>query len=321
MAGLVTVFGGSGFVGTQVVRALARRGWRVRVACRRPQRAYDLIPFGDVGQIQLKRADVTNRDSVAAAVEGADAVINLVGILYASPGRGFTAVHCEGARNVAEAAEAAGVKRLVQMSALGADPDGPSRYARTKAEGEQAAREAFPGATIVRPSIVFGPEDSFFNRFARMAAFSPALPLFGGGAQKYQPVYVGDVAKAFARILDDPATAGHVYELGGPRTYSFKELMQIVCRETHRPRVLLPLPNLAADIIGMAGNVQSLVMPPILTSDQALLLRRDNVVSEGSSGLAALGIEPTSVEAIAPTYLWRYRRGGQFAELADAKTN
>lgn len=318
MAGLVTVFGGSGFVGTQVVRALARRGWRVRVASRRPQRAYDLIPFGDVGQIQLKRADVTDRDAVEAAVKGADAVINLVGILYARPGRGFQEAHVDGARVVAEAARAAGAKRLVQMSAIGADPAGPSKYARTKAEGEQAAREAFPGATVVRPSIVFGPGDGFFNRFAQMAAFTPVLPLFGGGEQKYQPVYVGDVAQAFARIVEDPATAGHVYELGGPTTYSFKQLMQIVCRETHRPRLLLPLPHLAASAIGMAGDVQSLVMAPVLTSDQALLLRRDNVVADGASGLGALGIEPTSVEAIAPTYLWRYRRGGQFAELADA---
>ena len=318
MQGLVTVFGGSGFVGTQVVRALAKKGWRVRVACRRPQRAYDLVPFGDVGQIQLKRADVTDRASVERAVEGASAVINLVGILYATPGRGFQAVHVDGARNVAEAAAAAGAKRLVQMSAIGADPDGPSKYARTKAEGEAAAREAFPGVTIIRPSIVFGPEDGFFNRFAQMAGLTPVLPLFGGGVQKYQPVYVGDVAQAYARVLSDPAAAGQTFERGGPRVYSFKELMEIVTREIHRPRVLLPLPHLAATALGMAGNVQSLLMPPVLTTDQALLLQRDNVPAEGSAGLEALGIEATSVEAIVPTYLWRYRRGGQFAELADA---
>lgn len=318
MAGLVTVFGGTGFIGTQVVRALARRGWRVRVACRRPQRGYDLQPFGDVGQIQLKRADVTNREQVEAAVAGADAVINLVGILYATPGRGFEAVHVEGPRHVAEAASAAGARRLAQMSAIGADPDGPSKYARTKAEGELAARAAFPGATIVRPSIVFGPEDSFFNRFAQLSAMTPALPLFGGGEQKYQPVYVGDLAQAFARLLDDAGTAGHIYELGGPQAYSFRALMEIVCRETHRPRVLLPLPFLAADVLGMAGNLQSLLMAPILTSDQALLLRGDNVCSGDYPGLEALGIAPTAVEAIVPTYLWRYRRGGQFAELADA---
>lgn len=318
MQGLVTVFGGSGFVGAQVVRALAKKGWRVRVACRRPQRGYDLTPFGDVGQIQLKRADVTDRASVERAVEGASAVINLVGILYPTPGRGFQAVHVDGARHVAEASAAAGVKRLVQMSALGADPEGPSKYAKSKAEGQSAAREAFPGVTILRPSIVFGPEDSFFNRFAQLAGITPVLPLFGGGEQKYQPVYVGDVAQAFARVLADPATAGQTFELGGPTVYSFKALMEIVTRETHRPRILLPLPHLAATVLGMAGDVQSLLMPPILTSDQALLLLKDNVPAEGSAGLEALGITPTSVESIVPTYLWRYRRGGQFAELADA---
>lgn len=318
MAGLVTVFGGSGFVGSQVVRALLKQGWRVRVACRRPQRAYDLQPLGGVGQIQLKRADVTNRAQVEAAVAGADAVINLVGILYATPGRGFDAVHVDGARNVAEAAKAAGARRLIHMSAIGADPEAPSKYARTKGEGEAAVREAFKGATIVRPSIVFGPEDGFFNRFAQLAGLTPALPLFGGGEQKFQPVYVGDLAQAFARLLADPATAGHIYELGGPSTYSFKALMEIIGRETHRSRLLLPLPFLAADILGMAGNVQSLLMPPILTTDQALLLRRDNLASGDLPGLEALGVEATSVEAIVPTYLWRYRRGGQFAELADA---
>lgn len=318
MQGLVTVFGGSGFVGEQVVRALAKKGWRVRVACRRPQRAYDVVPFGDVGQIQLMRADVTDKAGVERAVAGASAVINLVGILYATPGRGFEAVHVDGARNVAEAAAAAGVKRLVQMSAIGADLDGPSVYARTKAEGEAAAREAFLGATVIRPSIVFGPEDSFFNRFAQLAGITPVLPLFGGGEQKFQPVYVGDLAQAFARVLADGSAAGKTFELGGPSVYSFKELMEIVTRETHRSRILLPLPHLAATVLGMAGNLQALLMAPILTSDQALLLLKDNVSAEGSSGLEALGIEPTSVEAIVPTYLWRYRRGGQFAELADA---
>lgn len=318
MAGLVTVFGGSGFVGTQVVRALAKRGWRVRVACRKPQRAYDVLPFGDVGQIQLKRCDITNPAHVAAAVEGASAVINLVGILYQAPGRSFEAVHVEGPRAIAEAAAAAGVTQLVQMSAIGADLDGPSAYARSKAQGEVAVREAFPAATIIRPSIIFGPGDGFFNRFAQMAGISPVLPLFGGGEGLFQPVYVGDVAQAIARALEDPAARGQTYELGGPRTYSFKQLMQIVCRETHRSRILLPLPHIAASAIGLAGDLQSILMEPILTSDQALLLKRDNVVGEGAAGLEALGIEPTSVESIVPTYLWRYRRGGQFAELADA---
>lgn len=318
MAGLVTVFGGSGFVGTQVVRALAKHGWRVRVACRRPQRAYDVLPFGDVGQIQLKRCDINNPAHVAAAVEGASAVVNLVGILYQAPGRSFQAAHVEGPRAIAEAAAAAGVKQLVQMSAIGADLDGPSAYAKSKAEGELAVREAFPGATVIRPSIIFGPGDGFFNRFAQMAGISPVLPLFGGGEGLFQPVYVGDVAQAIARALETPAAQGQTYELGGPRTYSFRGLMEIVCRETRRPRALLPLPHIAASAIGLAGDLQSILMEPVLTSDQALLLKRDNVVGEGAAGLDALGIEPTSVESIVPTYLWRYRRGGQFAELADA---
>ena len=318
MAGLVTVFGGSGFVGTQVVRALAKRGWRVRVAARRPQRAYDVLPFGDVGQIQLKRCDINNPAHVAAAVEGASAVVNLVGILYQAPGRSFEAVHVDGPRAIAEASAAAGVNQLVQMSAIGADPDGPSSYARSKARGEVAVREAFPDATVIRPSIIFGPGDGFFNRFAQMAGISPVLPLFGGGDGLFQPVYVGDVAQAIARSLEDVSAPGQTYELGGPRTYSFKDLMQIVCRETRRQRILLPLPHIAASAIGLAGDMQSILMEPILTSDQALLLKQDNVVGEGVAGLAALGIEPTSVESIVPTYLWRYRRGGQFAELADA---
>jgi NADH dehydrogenase len=318
MQGLVTVFGGSGFVGVHLVRALAKRGWRVRIASRNPGRAYEIQPFGEVGQFQIKRADITRPASVAAAVKGATAVINLVGALYQKPGAGFRAVHVEGARNVAEAAARAGVKTLVQMSAIGADLDGPSLYARSKAEGEQAVREAFPAATVVRPSIIFGPEDGFFNKFAQLSGIAPVLPLFGGGETRFQPVYVGDVARAYAEILRTPAAAGETYELAGPRIYSFKELMQIVGRETHRPRPLVPLPHFAASVLGMAGDLQALVMAPVLTSDQALLLRRDNVAAEGSKGLEALGVEPTSVESIVPTYLWRYRRGGQFAELADA---
>ncbi|MBX7249184.1 MAG: complex I NDUFA9 subunit family protein [Caulobacteraceae bacterium] len=318
MQGLVTVFGGSGFVGTQVVRQLLKRGWRVRVACRKPQRAYDLQPLGNVGQIQLKRADITSRASVEAAVAGADAVINLVGILHETPFLSFQAVHVDGARHVAEAARDAGVKALVQMSAIGADAAGPSRYARSKAEGEAAVRAAFPAAVVVRPSIVFGPGDGFFNRFARLAQFAPALPLFGGGENRFQPVYVGDVALAICNALEDPAAAGRAFELGGPQTYSFRALMEMLGRETHRPRLLLPLPHIAASAIGLAGDLQSVFMAPVLTSDQALLLRRDNVVSEGAAGLEALGVEPTAVETILPTYLWRYRRGGQFAELADA---
>ena len=312
MQGLVTVFGGSGFVGTQIVHALARQGWRIRIASRRPGRAYETQPFGDVGQIQRVRADITDRDSVARALSGAVACVNLPGVLHGK----FQAVHVDGARNVAEACAALAVQRLVHFSALGADLDSPSRYASSKAQGEQAVRRAFPDATIMRPSIVFGPEDSFFNRFAAMASYSPVLPLFGGGGNRYQPVYVGDVAHAVARALLDPQAPGQTYDLAGPSTYTFKELMQIVVRETGKPRVLLPLPHAAGTLIGMAGNVQGLLMTPVLTTDQALLLRVDNVASPDRPGLEALGVTPTSVEAIVPTYLWRYRKGGQFAEAA-----
>lgn len=312
MQGLVTVFGGSGFVGTQIVHALARQGWRIRIASRKPGRAYDTQPFGDVGQIQRVRADVTDRVSVARALEGAVACVNLPGVLHGK----FEAIHVDGARNVAEACAALGVQRLVHISAIGADIDSPSGYARTKGEGEQAVRRAFPDATVLRPSIVFGPEDGFFNRFAAMASFSPVLPLFGGGETRYQPVYVGDVAQAVARALIDTAAPGQTYELAGPSTYTFKELMQLILRETGKARILLPLPHAAATMIGMVGNVQALVMEPILTTDQALLLRQDNVASPERPGLEALGVRPTSVEAIIPTYLWRYRKGGQFAEVA-----
>ncbi|WP_375269747.1 complex I NDUFA9 subunit family protein, partial [Phenylobacterium sp.] len=211
MQDLVTVFGGSGFVGTQVVRALARAGLRVRVAVRRTNVAEGLRLLGDVGQIQIVQANIRNPESVARALEGAQACVNLVGVLYEAGRQKFASLHAMGARNVAEAARAAGVTRLVQMSAIGADAQSESKYARTKAEGEAAVREIFPDAVIIRPSIVFGPEDDFFNRFARMATLSPALPLIGGGKTRFQPVYVGDVAQAIARALRDPACAGQTY--------------------------------------------------------------------------------------------------------------
>ncbi len=314
MQGLVTVFGGSGFVGVQVVRALARRGWRVRVAARRPKEAYEVQPFGDVGQIQLKRADVTDRRSVEAALEGASACVNLVGILHETFGRRFKDVHVDGARHVAEACATMGVRRLVHFSAIGADAGAPSKYARTKGEGEAAVMAAFPAATILRPSIIFGPDDGFFNRFAQLSGLTPFLPLFGGGETKFQPVYVGDVAQAVANALADPGAAGRIFELAGPRVYSFKELMQLMLKETCRSRVLLPLPHLAATMMGAVGDLQALVMTPILTSDQAVQLRRDNVAGEGSAGLSDLGVRATAAETILPTYLWRYRKGGQFAE-------
>jgi uncharacterized protein YbjT (DUF2867 family) len=305
----VTVFGASGFIGRHLVQRLARKGIRVKAAGRRPQNAQFLMQMGDVGQIAPIGVDITQDASVAAAVTGADAVVNLVGILYQRGRSSFKAIHVEGAERVALAAQRAGVQRLVQVSAIGADANSPSVYARTKALGEGAVRTALPGATVVRPSIVFGPEDDFFNRFASMARFAPALPLFGGGTTRYQPVYVGDVADAIVKSLTDSATAGKTYELGGPRAYTFAELMALVLAVTERKRALVKLPFWMADIIGIfAGLVPG--RPP-LTRDQAKLLRIDNVPAPGMPGLAELGIESTACEVILPTYLDRYRKGGR----------
>ncbi|HWE47722.1 MAG TPA: complex I NDUFA9 subunit family protein [Caulobacteraceae bacterium] len=316
MQGLVTVFGGSGFLGSYVVRALAKRGWRIRVACRRPNLAYRLRPMGDVGQIQLFQANVGVPETVEQALEGAEACVNLVGVLYQTPKRSFQRVHVEGARNVAGAATARGITKFVQVSAIGADPDAPSVYARTKGEGEAQVRKQIASARVLRPSVLFGPEDDFFNRFAAMSGWSPALPLIGGGKTRFQPAYVADVGRAVAQCLDDDATAGKTFELGGPRVYTFKELMQILLRETHRSRLLVPVPGSIAGLIGIAGDIEAAITPfkPMLTSDQALLLESDNVVGDKAEGFAALGITPADVESIVPTYLWRYRKDGQFAD-------
>lgn len=313
--GLVTVFGGSGFVGTQVVRALARRGWRVRVAVRRPARAWELKPQGDVGQIQAVRCDVTDPAMVSEALKGADAVVNLVGVLHETPSRKFQALHVEASRTVADAAKAAGIGRLVQMSAIGADANSPSAYARTKAQAEAAVRAVLPGAVIVRPSVVFGAGDDFLNKFAAMAGYSPALPLIGGGRTKFQPVYVGDVAEAVARAVVDRDAAGRAFELGGPAVWTFEDILKLVLRETHKSRVLLPIPFPVARLIGSVAQLTAFVgLAPMLTRDQVLMLQVDNVVAPGAEGLSTLGIEPTGLEAVAPSYLWRYRPGGQFAE-------
>lgn len=313
--GLVTIFGGSGFIGTQAVRALAKRGWRVRVAVRRPGLAFDLMPQGGVGQIQAVRCDITSPADVADALRGATAAVNLVGKLYETPGVSFERAHVEGTRIIAEAAAAAGLSRLVQISALGADPDGEADYARTKAEAEAAARAAFPGVVILRPSIVFGAGDKFLNRFAAMASIAPALPLIGGGHTKFQPVYVGDVAEAIARAVALPEAAGRTFELGGPAIYSFEDILKLILRETNRRRLLLPLPFPVARLMGSAAQLTALLgLAPQLTRDQVVLLKTDNVVSAGAEGLAELGVQPTGMEAIVPGYLWRYRAGGQFAE-------
>jgi NADH dehydrogenase len=313
MQGLVTVFGGSGFVGGQVVRQLAKAGHRVRVAVRNPNLAYKMRMLGDVGQIEVVQANVRNAPSVARAVDGAEAVVNLVGVLWESGRQKFQTLHVMGAKTIAEQAKAAGVKRLVQISAIGADVNSSSKYQRTKAEGEAAVRAAFPGAVVIRPSIVFGAEDKFFNKFGQMAALFPALPLIGGGETKFQPVYVGDVAQVVAKAVASPAAEGLTYELGGPAVYSFKELLEFILVETARNRVLAPIPFFAAGWIGKIGDL-SPIAPP-LTSDQVESLKTDNVADKGLPGLAEAGVVPTAVEAVVPSYLYRYRKGGQYAEV------
>ncbi len=320
---LVTVFGGSGFVGRYVVRALAQHGWRVRVASRRPERAFHLQPSGMVGQIAAVQANLRFPDSVARAISGADAVVNLVGLLAPSGVQSFSAIHVEGVRTIVEAARAAGITRFVQMSAIGADAQSAAVYGRTKAEGEAVVLAAIPEAVIVRPSVVFGPEDKFFNRFAGMARLLPALPLIGGGTGKLQPVFVGDVAEVVAQAIDGTARAGTIYELGGPEIRSFREILAFILKTTGRRRALVSLPFPAAEAMaGVTERVKALslgLFPAMLdmTRDQVELLKSDNVVSaaaiaEGRT-LRGLGISPESYEAVVPAYLYRFRKTGQYA--------
>lgn len=318
---LAVVFGGSGFVGRNVVRELARRGWRVRVAVRRPHHAQFLRTMGAVGQVHLFQANIRHRASVEAALAGADAVVNCVGILFQNGPQRFESVQSGGAALVAELAAKSGAGALVHISAIGADRKSDSLYARTKGEAEAAVRAAFADATILRPSIVFGPEDQFFNRFAEMATLSPALPLIGGGRTRFQPVYVDDVADAVCAALEQPEARGRVYELGGPQTYTFRDLLEMILKETGRRRILAPLPFAIAPIAGLAGEIAGalpFVDPPI-TRDQVRLLKSDNVV--GASGeadigtLADLGVEPTAVESVVPGYMVRFRKYGQFTEM------
>lgn len=317
---LAVVFGGSGFIGRNVVRELAKRDWRVRVAVRRPHLAQFLRPMGAVGQIQLKQTNVRYRPSVAEAIEGADAVINLVGILHQTGAQRFDTVQSAGAATIAQLAGEAGVEHFVHVSAIGADEESDSAYARTKGEAERAVREAVPTATILRPSIVFGTEDGFFNKFAAMATTTPLtpLPLIGGGKTKFQPIYVDDVADAVCESLVRPDAMSRVYEIGGPRVYTFKELMELMLREIGQKRFLAPVPFPIASMIGLAGEIAGaapFVEPP-LTRDQVKLLKHDNIVdASGAVGtLSDLGVEPNTVESILPSYMVRYRRYGQFAE-------
>jgi uncharacterized protein YbjT (DUF2867 family) len=312
---LVTVFGGSGFVGGHVIRALAKRHYRIRVAVRRPELAFHLQPLGRVGQIHAVQANLRHPGSIAAAVRDADVVVNLVGILYERGRQRFDAVQTVGAQAVAQAATLHGA-RLVHMSALGADETSPSAYARSKAAGEKAVLAASPGATVFRPSIVFGPEDDFFNKFAALARMMPALPLVGGGMTRFQPVFAGDVATAFAAAAAGETKPGTIYELGGTEVLSFRELMDYVLTTIQRRRLLVPIPFWLAKAEAM---LLQLMPKPLLTPDQVELLRRDSVVSKGAVDeartLQGLGIAPTSLQAIVPSYLWRFRRSGQFQHL------
>lgn len=316
---IVTLIGGSGFIGRHMVRALAKRGYRIRVACRRPDLAGHLQPLGVPGQIVAMQANVRYPASLAAACAGAYAVIYLPSTFEEKL---YEAYNLFGAQAAARAAKAAGASVYLQLSALGADPESTSAYARSKAQGEAAARGAFQGAIMLRPSIVFGPEDNFFNKFAGMARFSPVLPLIGGGETKFQPVFVGDVAEAAARLIDAGAANGKVYELAGPERYSFKELMQYTLQTIGRKRLLVPVPWAIAHI---KGTILELLPGSLLTSDQVEMLKTDNVTSAGAETdgrtLAGLGIAARGIQGIVPSYLYRYRKAGQFSEpssVADA---
>ncbi len=309
---LITVFGGSGFLGRHVVRALAKRGYRIRVAVRRPDLAFFLQPAGRVGQIHAVQANLRHACSVDAAVHDADVVINLVGILFERGRQRFEAVQTYGAEACALAAAAHGA-RLVHVSAIGADDQSPSLYARSKAMGERLVLAAVPTATIVRPSVVFGPEDDFFNRFAAIARFAPALPLIGGGHTRFQPVFAGDVAAAVVAAVEGHASPGAIYELGGPAVKTFEELMQFLLGTIERRRLLLPLPF---ELAMVAAFFLQFLPKPLLTPDQVELLRHDNIVSEEAKRarhtLDGLGIAPTMMEAVVPSYLRRFRKTGQF---------
>jgi uncharacterized protein YbjT (DUF2867 family) len=310
---LVTVFGGSGFLGRNVVRALAKRDYRIRVAVRRPELAGHLQPLGKVGQIHAVQANLRYPASVEAAMRDSHVAINLCGILAEGGAQTFDAVQGTGAATVARAASAVGA-RMVHVSAIGADAASPSRYARAKAAGEAAVLSAAPAATILRPSVVFGPEDQFTNRFATLARMSPALPLIGGGLTKMQPVYVGDVATAVADAVDGKTKAGAIYELGGPEVLTMREIMEIILATIDRRRMLISLPFGLAKL--QALFLQFAPGPLKLTPDQVKLLQSDNVVSDAAKAagltLEGLGIAPDSLEAIAPQYLWRFRAAGQF---------
>jgi uncharacterized protein YbjT (DUF2867 family) len=323
IAPIVTIFGGSGFVGRYIAQRMARAGWRVRIAVRRPNEALFTRTYGVVGQVEPMQANIRDEASTRRAIAGATAVINCVGILAEQGRQQFHPVQAEGAARVARIAAEEGVTRLVQISAIGADPDSDSEYGRSKAEGERAVRDAFPSAVIVRPSVIFGVEDKFFNRFAAMSRWAPVLPLVGPDT-RFQPVYVEDVAQAVVKALTELVEPG-IYELGGPEVATFRELMERMLRIIKRRRTIVVIPSgvarVQAKVLDFLQRATfGLFTNTLLTQDQVRQLARDNVVSPGARGFAELGIQPTAMEAILDTYLWSYRRGGQFARLKAPET-
>jgi NADH dehydrogenase len=323
MSQLVTIFGGSGFVGRYIAQRLARQGWRVRVAVRRPNDAHFVKPYGTVGQVMPMLCNIRNDDSVRSVTTGADAVVNCVGTFDAHGKNNFNAVQVEGAARIARIAAEEGVDRMVHISSIGADIDADSDYSRTKGEGEAAVLAAFPNAMILRPSVVFGPEDQFFNRFAGMARMSPVIPLVGANT-RFQPVYVDDLAQAAELGVLGQAKPG-IYELGGPDVNTFRELMVQMCDAIRRRRLILNMPFWIADIMarvtGFVSFITGGIAPNPITVDQVKALRHDNIVADDAMGFAELGITPTAVEAVLPEYLWQFRPSGQYAALKESARN
>ncbi|TNF59399.1 MAG: complex I NDUFA9 subunit family protein [Rhodobacteraceae bacterium] len=323
MSKLVTIYGGSGFVGRYIARRMAKAGWRVRVAVRRPNEALFVKPYGTVGQVEPVFCNIRDDASVAAVMTGADAVVNCVGVLAEDGRNTFDAVQAEGATRIARIAAEQGVARMVHLSAIGADANSDSAYARTKAAGEAGVLQHMPGAVILRPSIVFGPEDQFFNRFASMSRMGPVLPVVGAGT-RFQPVYVDDVAQAAVKGVLGEAPGG-VYELGGPDVNTFRELMVQMLQVIRRRKLIVNIPFPVARVMALGFDMVNFVsfglIPAQITRDQVKNLARDNVVSEGAKGLADLGIKPVALEAVLPDYLWRFRPSGQYEEIKESARN
>jgi len=323
MSKLVTIFGGSGFVGRYIARRMAKEGWRVRVAVRNVNEAMFVRPYGVVGQVEPVFCNIRDDDSVAMVTNGADAVVNCVGVLDETGKNTFAAVQAEGAARIARIAAAEGITRMVHISAIGADADAKATYSRTKAAGEAGVLEHMPGAVILRPSIIFGAEDAFFNRFAGMTRFGPVLPVIGADT-KFQPVFVDDVAAVATKAVLGNVPAG-IYELGGPDVHTFRELMQQMLAEIRRRRLIVNTPFWAARVMAFAFGVLrtlsfGLIKGPV-TKDQVINLAVDNVVSQDAKGFADLGMQPTAMEAVLPDYLWRFRPSGQYSAIKESAKN